>query len=256
MNKPLDSNQTSSEEGDFLQNPSEEREIKIVDITGMGDDEINKILKRMFGNNVKRVWLGDYYPSMKSPWINGSVEHIDYEQCVENGYFYYDSQCFSIPSKDVLLLLVSVEKTDDERVYYSYDAVIRSDDLASYGVEIKEEDDKKIITKKYENGKIVIEANEDDLVTKMKAESDEIEIEAHFEDSADVVTVTKHYSDGTVETFTYTFTPGSPNYEDPWYLNDVEYYNDYLKKTSIMPLIKDILDRIKDMLENIVKYED
>ncbi len=120
----------------------------------------------------------------------------------------------------------------------------------------KEKDGKKVITKEYEDGKLKIETNEDDFIKKVKVESSNIEIEAYPEDGCDIVTITKYYNDETVETFSYTFTPGNANYEDPWYLNDIWYYNDYLRETSIMPLINDIISYIKDAIDNVIKDED
>ncbi len=120
------------------------------------------------------------------------------------------------------------------------------------GVKVTEKEDKKIIEKVYEDGKLVLELNEDGFIHSMKAElEDTIEIKACVGDGQDRTEITYYYRDGSVETVVHTFTPGSPNYEDPWYILSIDYYRDYLKSRTIRKLIVDILDSIKYDVENI-----
>jgi hypothetical protein len=235
---------------------TQRKQIEVIDVTNMSDREINKMLKERFGNNFVRVLLGDYYLSKGLSWVNANITYMDREECEKNGYFYYDIECFDVPAKDVLLLLKTVNNTEDERTYFTYEAVLRTKDVTLFGVKVEEKGDKKVFTKKYEDGEIEIETNKDELVTRMKARTDGIEIEAHLKDGSDVLTITKYYGDGTTESLSYTFSPGNPNYEDPWCVYDLWYYNDYLKEKSIMPLIKDLLDCVKYFAGTLIKDEE
>ncbi len=127
-------------------------------------------------------------------------------------------------------------------------------DPGIWGVEITQENEKKIIRKRYEDGKLELEIDEHGHVDRMKAETNHIEVEANAKEGYDETKITKYYNDGSVQSFVHTFMPGNANYEDPWYILDVDYYNDYFKEKSIMPLIIHILKNIRDNVQNVLNY--
>jgi hypothetical protein len=233
-----------------------EREIKLVDVTDMSEQELHTMLKRKFGNDIDVVFMGDLYLSKGLGWSNANTTSLSDEECIQEGYLLYDTECFTIPAKDVLMIITYTENTEDERTYFEYYAVLRDKDLRSYGVKIKESGNKKIFTKKYKDGMIRIETNKDDEVIKTRIKTKDIKMDIGLQAYDMIVKVKQHYDDGCESNFKYRFTRINKDHELPWYLDDIYYYRLYLKKKSVMPLIEIIMWNIKGYIWNDNKNDE
>jgi len=110
------------------------------------------------------------------------------------------------------------------------------------------------IEKKFEDGKLMLIVDPDGYVKGMNAEfRHQIKIEAYYTEKTDEVTITRFYRDGSIETMMYAFEPGRPGYEAPWFINDIDYYHDYLKEKSMKKLVEDILSYIKNQIDYMIK---